>query len=363
MIEGPPMRALIKMGYLSDYRFIAVKNHINLSNIPLSASGDFSPPKLRSAVHESKIVGDIVQNYLKFAEGKLGITFAVDIEAATEIALAYKQAGIAAEVISSKTPTLLRSRIMNQFRRKEVMQLVNVDLLGEGVDVPAVEVVTMARPSCSKSLVWQQMGRCLRPSIGKTHGIIIDHVDNWIRHGLPDQLQVWSLDRRERRTKSNIDPIIHVKNCLNENCLAVYERVYKQCPFCGFSNPIQQRSSPAQVDGDLVELDPIVLAQLRGEVDRIDGPAHPPSNLDRIAQLSVIKRHNERQRMQQELREQIALYAGYYKALDCDDSEIYRRFYAHFGIDILTAQALNAKDADILKNKIIGILDEILLMG
>lgn len=363
MIIGPPMRHLIKEGYLSDYKLICVKNRIDLSEVSIGASGDYSPPKLRNAVHKSKIVGDIVQNYLKFADGKLGITFAVDIEAATEITAAYKQAGVNAEVISSKTPDLLRARIMNQFRQKKVMQLVNVDLLGEGVDVPAVEVITLARPTASLSLFFQQFGRALRPAPGKQYAIVIDHVDNWVRHGLPDKPRMWSLDRRERRSKTTIDTVVQVKNCLNETCMAVYDRIHKVCPFCGYMNPIQQRSSPEQVDGDLIELDPLMLAKLRGEINRIDSAPLIPQCVSHIAQLSIAKRHGERQEMQRQLRDQISLYAGYYRALGSDDSEIYRRFYFQFGIDILTAQTLGSKEAEQLKNKIIGILDEILLMG
>src|SRR5208337_2160957 len=158
LIVGPSMRQLIENGYLCDYIIFNHESDVDLSEVPISAGGDFSPPKLRTAVHKSHITGDVVTHYLRHAEGKLGITFAVDIEAATGIAAEFRGLGVPAEVISSKTPDILRHQIMKRFRRREILQLVNVDLLGEGVDVPAIEVITMARPTQSYGLYAQQFG-------------------------------------------------------------------------------------------------------------------------------------------------------------------------------------------------------------
>ena len=352
LITGPSMRDLIQMGYLTDYRIFAPPSDVDLSTVPVSASGDYSPPKLRTAVHKSHITGDVVSHYLRIAPGKLGVTFAVDIAAAAEIATAFRAAGIPAEVISSKTPDLLRSTIMNRFRRREILQLVNVDLLGEGVDVPAIEVVSMARPTQSFALYSQQFGRALRPLKGKTHAIIIDHVNNVLRHGLPDASRIWSLDRRDRRAKSTKDDAIPLRVCLNPMCMAVYPRVTRTCPHCGFySSPIE-RSTPEHVDGDLFELDPSVLARLRGEINRIDGPVRIPQHLDPIAARAVVKKHLNRQEVQTNLRYHISLWAGYLKDQGLSDSEIYRNFFFTFGFDIATAQTLNVRDAEELLYKI-----------
>lgn len=353
LITGPSMRDLINMGFLTDYRIFAPPSDLDLSKVSISAGGDFSPPKLRSAVHKSHITGDVVAHYLRFAKGKLGVTFAVDIEAATEIATEFRKNGVAAEVISSKTPDLLRSSIMNRFRKREILQLVNVDLLGEGVDVPAIEVISMARPTQSFSLYSQQFGRALRPLKDKTHAIIIDHVGNVMRHGLPDAPRFWSLERREKRSRSQAEDVIPLRTCLNAECLAVYPRVKLNCPNCGFYSPPMARSSPEFVDGDLLELDPEVLAMLRGEKDRIDGAPKIPQHLDPIAQRAVANRHHARQEAQTELRQRIAEWAGYWRdTRGKNDSEIYRIFFYVFKIDIMSAQALNRKDSEELKARI-----------
>lgn len=358
LIVGVSMRQLIKMGYLTDYRIFAPPSDLDLTQVTLSASGDYSPPKLRNAVHKSHITGDVVSHYLKIAPNKLGVTFAVDIEAATEIAVAFRKKGVAAEVISSKTPELLRSQIMRKFKDREILQIVNVDLLGEGVDVPAIEVVSMARPTQSYALYSQQFGRALRPMEGKTHAIIIDHVNNVIRHGLPDAPRAWSMDaRNKRRTNGDLD-IIPLRVCGNISCLGVYERYKLKCPYCGYYTPPTSRTTPEQVDGDLFELDAEVLSRMRGDIGIVDGAPKVPQYLDPVAQRAIINRHKNRQNAQKELRESIALWAAYLKQKDFSDQEIYKSFFLEFKIDILSAQVLNTNDTEKLEDRIKNHIDK-----
>lgn len=352
LVIGPPMRQLIKDGFLTDYRIISTPSDIDLTVVPISAGGDYSPPKLRNAVHKSHITGDVVKHYLKFARDKLGVTFAVDIESAAEIVCEFRNQGVTAEMITGKTPDTLRAQIMRRFRNREILQIVNVDLLGEGVDVPALEVISMARPTQSYCLYSQQFGRALRPLPGKAHAIIIDHVGNVTRHGLPDDIRrTWSLEGRERRRTAQPD-VTPVKTCFNSECYAVYERTRRECPFCGYYTPPANRSKPEFVDGDLTELDPDVLEQLRGEIARIDGPPRVPGQVDTVVKRAIVKRHNNRQIAQVALRATIAQWAGFYKQQGLSDSEIYRRFYFDFNIDIASAQVLNINDANSLQVKI-----------
>jgi len=357
IVIGPSMRDLINRGYLTDYRIFAPPSNLDLSEVTISAGGDYSPPKLRKAVHKSHITGDVVSHYLKIAPGKLGVTFAVDIDAAAEIAEEFRLAGVSAEVISSKTPDLLRARVMDRFRKREILQLVNVDLLGEGVDVPAIEVVSMARPTQSFGLYSQQFGRALRPMAGKDHAIIIDHVDNVIRHGLPDSPRNWTLNRREGRgARTAPEDSIPLKTCLNKKCMLVYRRTSKQCPYCGHFTPPAARTAPEFVDGDLTELDPEVLAKMRGEIEKVDNAPIISPYLPPIAQVSLAKRHKEKQAAQAVLREKIADWAGYQRAEGKDDAEIYRTFYFKFGVDILSAQTLKTKAAEELTERLTSCL-------
>jgi DNA repair protein RadD len=353
MVTGPSMRELIQRGYLTDYRIFAPPSDLDLSQVPTTDSGDYSPPKLKQARQQSHITGDVVAHYLRIARGKLGVTFDTDIESATQTAAAYNAAGVPAEVVSSKTPELLRARVLRRFRNRDILQLVNVDLFGEGFDLPAIEVVSMARPTQSYGLYCQQFGRALRIMDGKLRAIIIDHVGNVQRHGLPDAPRMWSLDRRERRSRTAPSDVIPVRTCLNETCMAVYERVYKACPFCGFEVVPAGRSSPEQVDGDLHELDEAALKRMRGEIEAVDRdvPFYPTGAAPEV-KGAIYRRHIERRQAQTTLRSTIALWAGWQDSLQRSSSENYRRFFLQFGTDVMTAKALGAREAEDLTARI-----------
>lgn len=351
MVVGPTMRELIDRGALCDYRIFAPKNSIDVSSVPVGSTGDYSQPKLREAAHKSRIVGDIVESYLKIAPGKRGITFTVDVEQAIEVAEAYNRAGVPAMAVHAKTDDSIRDEAVRKLASGKLLQLVNVDLFGEGFDVPVVEVVSMGRPTMSYGLFVQQFGRALRPFEGKTHGIIIDHVSNVKQHGLPDAPRTWTLRAEERGKRLPKDPDeIAVKRCVE--CFNDYRAVSKACPFCGHVHEPAGRDRPEQVDGDLVELDPTVLKTMRGEVQRIDGDALVPANATPEVAGAIRKRWRERQEAQTELRDAIARWAWVWHSRGADDSEIYRRFWHLFGTDVMTAQTLGASEARELMEKI-----------
>jgi len=352
MVEGPTMRELIIDGYLTEYRVFAPPvSDLDLSSVPVSAGGDYSPPKLRAAVHKSHITGDVVAHYLRVAQGKLGVTFAVDVESAGELARAYRDAGVPAEVVSAETPDLLRAQVLRRFRNREVLQLVNVDLFGEGFDLPAIEVVSMARPTQSYALYAQQFGRALRPMEGKDRAIILDHVGNVMRHGLPDRPRVWSLDRRERRSNGGPSDVIPMRVCLG--CTSAYERYRLQCPHCGYRHEPAGRGSPEQVDGVLGELDPAVLARMRGEVELLDAPYSPQPGLPAIIAGANRKSHWERQMAQNNLRRAMTTWGGWQTHQGRDQPEAEARFYFKFGIDLMSAWALPRAEAETLRERIV----------
>lgn len=374
MVEGPTMRHLINECFLTDYRIFCPPSDLDLTTVDISqTTGDFNQDQVRKAVHKSHIVGDMVAHYLRICPGKRGIVFAVDVEDANKIAAAFNAAGIAAASVSAKSSDMERSLTLRRFRKGELRILVNVDLFGEGFDVPACEVVIMGRPTQSYGLFVQQFGRALRvifgdgfdlstvagrrmamAAAGKTHGIIIDHVGNVLRHGLPDAPRAWTLDRRERKGRgSQPNDVIPVRSC--PDCTAAYERTYAVCPYCGYRPEPAGRSVPDQVDGDLFELDPAVLAKMRGDVERIDGPAYPPQGVERHVAIAISRRHEERKEAQRQLRAAIQVWAGYRRDLHCeDDQTIYRRFFLTFGLDIMSAQTLGVREAGELMMKVIA---------
>lgn len=392
LVRGPNMRELIEAGYLTDYKIFAPPSDVDYSEVTVTASGDYSPAKLRAAVHASdKIVGDVVKHYKRICMEKLGrlglgVTFAVDVEAAKEIAAAFNAAGVPAEIVSAKTPDLLRVNILRRFERREILQLVNVDLFGEGFDLPAIEIVSMVRKTESWALFVQQFGRSLRLMITdeqakvwgeysdaqrlaiiaaspKPFALIVDHVSNVVRHGLPDAPRVYSLDRRGVRA-TGVTDAIPTRICTNINvggaglvCAKTYERFYRCCPFCGFYPEPPERSAPQFVDGDLCELDEATLQALRGRAIDIEAQPLVPQHLDPIAQAGARKAQMHRATAQFYLREVVSLWAGWARALGHDDSKAYRIFFHTFGCDTLTALSLGETKAQDLTRRIKQQLD------
>jgi hypothetical protein len=316
------------------------------------ATGDYNPEELRAAASRSHIVGDLVESYLRIAPGKLGVTFAVSVDLAGETAARFRAAGVPAECVTADTPTLVRADVLRRFARRDILQLVNVDLFGEGFDLPAIEVVSMGRPTQSYGLYVQQFGRALRPMPGKSHAIIIDHVGNVLRHaatrGLPDAPQVWTLDRRERRSKGGDGPPA-VRAC--PACNAVYERFHRECPFCGHVPEPVSRSAPEHVDGDLMELDPDVLARLRGKAVLPLTPAIP-YGAEPAVRGKLMRDHQIRVAAQTDLRTAMAWWAGWQVSLGRGDRESYRRFYLAFGVDAATAQTFGTREAEALAERV-----------
>lgn len=346
IVQAPPMRWLIDNKYLTEYRIFAPPNNLHLEQVRIAAGGDFNPEELRAAVHESHIHGDVVAHYLRVTPGKLGVTFAVDVESAIELAAAFRQQGVPAEALSARTPDNIRYKILQEFARGDVKQLCNVDLFSEGFDLPAIEVVSMARPTQSYGWYVQAFGRALRPMEGKTTAFILDHVGNTLRHGLPDAARDWSLDRRARR--NNGEGGLALKAC--PECAGVYERYRTVCPYCGYAPVPIGRALPEQVDGDLSELDPTVLAQMRGAVEhamQLNIPYGAPYPVE----MRLKRLHRERVEAQHRLRQQMALWGGARVAEGLTISEAQRLWYLQHGVDVMSAQALNAADAAALMEK------------
>ena len=356
IVEGPSMRWLIDNGYLSQYKIYCPPTDLRLDNVETSkTTGDYKEKELKAEIGRSHIVGDIVSHYLKICPGKRGITFTVGVDTAEEVAEEYRKRGVPAIALSGRNADEERVQAIRDLKSGKILQIVNDSLIGEGVDIPAVEVVSFARPTQSYALYAQMFGRALRPFEGKSHAIIIDAVSNVMRHGLPDAPREWSLDRRERRTGKSEPSTVRVCTA----CAAVYERFLDACPDCGEPVPKPaDRSGPMQVDGDLYELDPDVLAQMRNEVvgaretpeamrDRMTAQHVPPAGV-----MANIKRQRERLEVLGQLDGLMATIAGYWRHDGMSDKEIFRKFFLTYRTDWLSAQSLKKDDATALMEKI-----------
>lgn len=358
MVLAPPMRWLIDNGALCDYQIVVPQTDFTIGDDAITGTGDYSPVKMREASEKSHIVGDAVEQYVRWAYGKRGICFATDVETAGKIANQFNDIGIPAVAISAKTPADLRNEYIRRFRIGSISVLVNVDLFGEGFDVPAVEVVIMARPTASLAVYLQQFGRALRVLAGKPYGLVIDLVSNVLRHGLPDKNHHWHMDRRDKRAKTAPDPeMIDLTVC--RDCSRPYERALPACPHCGWSPPIAPAGARTieQVDGDLTLLDFETLQRMR-QSTVLESPASMSQRVGQAAGaaagVGALNRQMEKHYAQQRLSAAIAQWAGFQRFRGRSDQESYRRFYLTIGMDVLSALTLDRADMELMAATVEG---------
>lgn len=340
MIIGPSMRWSIEHGFLADYEIVCPKSDLKVDDSQVSANGDWSNQTLRKAAKKSKIVGDVVQNYIKYAVGRQAIVFATDVETADEISKDFNEHNIKAVSLNGNSHDTYRKQSLKLFAKSEIQVLVNVDLFDEGLDIKGCDVVIMARPTASLGKYLQSVGRALRPAPGKT-ALIIDHVSNVIRHGLPDMPREWTLDRRQKKAKQVKDPD-EIELTVCKNCLKPYEKFRTVCPYCGAEPALPEPRSRSieMVEGDLILLDRAALERMRRGT-MLEAPGSVAERVARvagpIAAKGVANRQIEKIAAQGELKDAIAQWAAIERSKGFNDREIYRRFYLSTGMDVLTA--------------------------
>lgn len=197
LIESLSILKMIEQGYLSDYVYYTENPDSSLSKAiesikEKSSTGDYRIADLLRNLNVEEHIRKLILSYNQYAKGLKGIVYAISIEHATNICAAYKEIGVLAEFIDSKTPKNERERIVQSFKSGAIQVMVNVDIFSEGFDCPDVEFIQMARPTWSLSKFMQQVGRGLRKSPGKERTIILDNAGMFARFGLPSDNRIWS---------------------------------------------------------------------------------------------------------------------------------------------------------------------------
>ncbi len=231
------IKELIEAGYLSK-PLVYAPSMIDVSDITPQA-GDYNQKELEFAASSDRIVGDAVEYYKALAPGRPAIAFCVSVKHAMLTAERFQSQGIAARCIYGDLNKATRSQYISGLASGDIKVLTSCDLISEGLDVPVVSCGIMLRPTHSLALALQQMGRILRPSPGKTDAIILDHAGNCLRHGMPQQDRVWTLDKRTKHGPNVRDEIdVNVRQC--PICYYVHESS-KMCMGCGYEYQPEDR--------------------------------------------------------------------------------------------------------------------------
>lgn len=273
LVEGSNVRELIDGGYLVQPLVYSVPS-ADLSGLK-KRGGDYRREDAAAVMDKPKIVGDVVNHYRKLADGLPAVAFCVTVAHAEHVAAEFRAQGYRAMSADGSMSDAERKRVIGGLATGEVQVLCSCDLISEGTDIPAIAAAILLRPTMSEGLFLQQVGRALRPMAGKENAIIIDHVGNCRKHGLPDEIREWVLtdDKVSSRRKSQ-PAEVKIRVC--QSCYAAFDPA-PVCPVCG-TECEAARTPPKQVDGEL-ELITQVKKQRRMEV----GMARTMDDLREIA--------------------------------------------------------------------------------
>ena len=248
IVQGPSVRWLIENKFLADYIAYAPSS-VDMSGVR-KQMGDFSKAESVALVDRPAVIGSAVEEYKKLAYGKRCLGFAVTIEHSHHIVEEYKAAGIAAAHLDGETDMRERDRMLADFVKGDLKYISNVGLFSEGYDCPSLDALQMMRPTASLGMYLQMCGRPLRAD-GNKVAIILDHVGNIKRHGLPCEERQWGLGGREKRgSKSESD--LSVKLC--EKCYAAVPVQTRICPYCQAPFEVKEREIIKE-DGTLEAID------------------------------------------------------------------------------------------------------------
>ena len=253
IIVGQSIHELTEKGFLAPFRYFQPPDDFDSKLLKRNSTGDYTAESMQQAM-STKIFGHIVKQYKRIADGMQAVVYTYSIDSAVEIARKFNSEGISAVEVDGTTPKEKRYLAVRKFREQEIKILVNVNLFTEGVDLPNVDCVIMARPTASLALYLQFSMRCLNPRKGKT-AIIIDHANNFKTFGYPDDDRDWKQAIKSGKQKSKsllTDSGISITTC--DYCFAVVkasEVKDGKCPICG--KPIKVHEAKPVSDVDLVE--------------------------------------------------------------------------------------------------------------
>jgi superfamily II DNA or RNA helicase len=227
LICGPSYGELIKMGALVRPRYFSPDSYklveAGLAGVKVSKStGDYDTEQLSRKMRVKKIVGSVVDEWLRIASDRSTIVFCVDIAHSKEVAEEFFRRGIEVAQIDHYVKDEEREGIIKKFNNGEIKVLTSVNVLSIGFDSPIASCAILARPTLSTMLHIQQVGRALRPYEGKKDAIIIDHAGNVFRHGKIEEFMPQGLNDKHSESES--------KRIKKE------KPTVKKCHKCGFLN-------------------------------------------------------------------------------------------------------------------------------
>lgn len=278
MVKGPTMSWLIDNEFLAPYRVFAPPVQFSTKKVP-KRGGDWVAGELAKRVDKPTITGDAVEHYKRICNGLPGIAFCCNVVHTKNVAAEFNARGVPAAVLTGEMSAAEQEAAMMDLETRKISVLVTCEIVSEGFDLPMVVVVIMLRSTESLTLYLQQAGRALRWLKGKV-AIILDHVGNTEKHGMPCEDREWTLDgvlKRKQGDGEETGP--KFRQC--EKCFFCFPLI-PTCPNCGHEVNMMD-NTPDFVEGELVELTAGELAAKRRKRSREEGDCRSLDDLKALA--------------------------------------------------------------------------------
>ena len=195
---------MISDKWLSDVIFTTVASTANLTRVKSNSFGDFQTGELSRAVNTDQVNDFTVRSWMaKAGDRKSTLVFCVDIDHVMGLTDAFRRFGYESKYVTGDTPKVERSAILDSFKRGEFPVLVNCGVFTEGTDIPNIDSIVLARPTRSRNLLVQMIGRGMRLHPGKKNCHIIDLVSG-LETGIVSTPTLFGLDPNEIVDKKTV---------------------------------------------------------------------------------------------------------------------------------------------------------------
>lgn len=257
LVEGPTLAELIEQRFLTSVKYFCPPA-IGIEKLSVHGT-EFNINDLSKFLEEKKIYGNAINHYRKHADGKPCLIYCRSVKLAEETAHKFSYAGYDFENIDGTMNHKKRKVLIDALRENKINGLTSCDLITYGLDVPRVECIIMLRPTLSRALFCQMVGRGLRPFFLKNECVILDHVGNYQEHGHPLAPYEWNFYGTEKRKRKKRDPELNLKLCPQLDYLYCDK---KSCAGCEYNTRGVKERVLKIVETDLKEApSPIKLSQ------------------------------------------------------------------------------------------------------
>lgn len=225
-----------------------------------TVNGEFDEEHLALVCDRPELIDQLISEWKRLAWRRRTIAFAVSVQHSLHICEAFQQQGIPAAHVDGDTPIKVRSRIYQQLAEGEILLLSSCQTLTEGFDVCSVNAILLGRPTKSKALFLQMVGRGLRlsPDTEKYDCVVLDQARNVDRHGFVEDVEQISLGKGHISelgvAPTKVCPTAH------GGCGALLYTFQMHCSRCGYrfpeleQLPLIQRLEQLLPEGDLEKL-------------------------------------------------------------------------------------------------------------